>query len=130
MTTEQLDCINSINRGIATIERLLANPGHLRLVQSTDRDVYYNANGYYSINKNVSNSISLILENAQQAIKCILGQELVRLKSEFEAIRVQNLDDFGNVNKANLSLTPPTTINSTSYDNRRESESVCRESLL
>ena len=106
MTTEQLDCINSINRRIATIERLLANPGHLRLVQSTDRDVYYNANGYYSINKNVSNSISLILKNAQQAIKCILGQELVRLKSEFEAIRVQNLDDFGNVNKANLSLTP------------------------
>lgn len=98
MATEQLNYINSINRGIATIERLLANPGHLRIVQSTDRDIYYNANGYYTINKNVSESIRLILENAQQAINCILGQEYIKLKRELEEIVVQNLDISGNEN--------------------------------
>lgn len=98
MTTEQLNYINSVNRGIVTIERLLANPGHLRFVHSTDRDIFYNANGYYSINKKVSDSISLILENAQHAINCILGQELTKLKGELEEIVIQNLDTSGNEN--------------------------------
>lgn len=98
MTKEQLDYINSLSRGIVTIERLLANPGHLRLVKSTDRTVLYDVNGYYSINKNVSDSISLILENAQQAIKCILGQELIKLQKELEGIAIQNLDISGNEN--------------------------------
>lgn len=97
MTTEQLHYINSVNRGIDTIESLLANPAYLRIVKSADRSgIYYSIDDYFLINKNVSDSISLILENAQQAIKCILGQELVKLKRELDEIVIQNLDISGN----------------------------------
>lgn len=97
MTTEQLHYINSASRGINTIESLLADPAHLKIVKSAGRSgIYYLSDDYYLINKNVSDTISLILENAQQAITCILGQELIKLKRELYEMEIQNLDISGN----------------------------------
>lgn len=98
MTAEQLYYINSVSRGIDDIERLLDNPGHLRFVKNNDRGLYYNVNGYFSINNDVSNRINKIIEDAENEIKTILNQEIVKLKSEFSKIVVQTPKTSDNEN--------------------------------
>ena len=89
MTIEELMYINTVSRGIDGIERLLDNPGCLRLVKNMDGRYYYNVDGYYSINDDVTSRISAILKSAQRDINSILEQELVKLKSEFSKIEIK-----------------------------------------
>ena len=95
MTIEELMYINSVSRGIDDIERLLDNPGCLRLVKEMDGR-YYHSDGYYSINDDVTSRISAMLKSAQREINSILKQELVKLKRELEEIEIQNLNFSGN----------------------------------
>ena len=96
MTIEELMYINSVSRGIDGIERLLDNPGCLRLVKNMDGRYYYNVDGYYSINDDVTSRISAILDSAKREINSILEQELVKLIRELEEIEIQNLNISGN----------------------------------
>ena len=96
MTIEELMYINSVSRSINHIERLLDSPGRLKLVKNLSERSYYNVDEYYSINKDVTSRISAILDNAQEEIKCILEQELVKFTIELEEIEIPNLNIYGN----------------------------------